>query len=82
MKHNFFIKRNGYYVKRRPLKKHEITPLNLILKVEKHYLKALPPFKNVSYSRKYLPVCQVILSQNEEARNKLAGRTERLHYCS
>lgn len=43
MKHNFFIKRNGYYVKRGPLKKHEITPLNLIFKVEKHYLKALPP---------------------------------------
>lgn len=45
MKCNFFVKRNGYYVKRGPLKKHKITPLNLILKVEKHYLKALLPSK-------------------------------------
>lgn len=48
MKHTFSIKRNGYDVKRGPLKKHKIIPLNLILKVEKQYLKALPPNKGQS----------------------------------
>lgn len=53
MKHNFFIKRNGYNVKRGPLKKHKIIPLNLILKVEKllkTFIKDFPPSK-VDYSR-------------------------------
>lgn len=57
MKHNFFIKRNGYNVKRGPLKKHKIIPLNLILKVEKQYLKAFPSSKKLSILETYLPVC-------------------------
>lgn len=52
MKHNFSITRNGYNVKKGPLTKHKIIPLNLILKIEKQYLKALPPFKIVNCSRK------------------------------
>ena len=50
MKHNFSIKRNGYSVKRGPLKKHKIILLNLILKIEKQYLKVLPPLKTVNCS--------------------------------
>lgn len=57
MKHNFFIKRNGYNVKRGPLKKHKIIPLNLILKVEKQYLKAFPSSKKLSILEMCLPVC-------------------------
>lgn len=59
MKDKFFIKRKGYYVERGPLKKNKIIPLNLKVRVEKHDLKALPPFKTLSYSSKYLPGCQV-----------------------
>lgn len=73
MKHNFSIIRNGYNVKRGPLKKHKIIPLNLILKIEKQYLKALPPFKTVNCAGNTTSslVGWGIFSEDEEERNNL-----------